>query len=44
MEQTGGVVNIHLASIGPILKDLISMENIAQNNFLLMQLNFGFSS
>ena len=44
IRQTGGVANLHLESLGPILKELRGMEEQAQNTFLRMQTSFGGGS
>ena len=41
VRQTGGVANLHLESLGPVLKELQGMEYKAQNTFLMMQSQFG---
>ncbi len=41
VRQSGGVANLHLESLGPILKELQGMEFQAQNTFLMMQSQFG---
>ena len=43
IRQTGGVANLHLESLGPILTELRGMEEQAQNTFLRMQASFGGS-